>query len=379
MKSHIDKSNSLTKQVQSWKEHQGMVSLSFDELKKEVGDQEIFASEKIDGELGGMEYTPGDVKFSSKDGRIRQDMPVSNEIETILKKEKVRQAIIFGELAKTSSHGKPVHFNDTESTLRKPELGEEEHIEFFPFEVHELDNKEVSSSYEDYKTNFEKLEKWFGKSKHIYPVDHKIGKVSDLKSVWNKWVEKEKNEGIVVRTADGKIYKSKPVFTLDLGVLAVQEGRGKNKGRMGALILGFYDGKQFYKVINLGVGFTDTDRDEWWKLAKKYEIKKENGTIWVDPFKMNKVIETSYERLNYRPVNTFEFKDKSWEKIEDQFAATISKPGFVRERTDKDINAQDLRLSQLPDYAKMKKNFLKSSKLFIISESIIRSVVGGNL
>jgi len=374
MKAHIDKSNSLAKLVRSWKENQGMISLTLQELKKEVKGQELFISEKIDGELEGMQFENNNAKFSSKDGRVRTDMPVLDEIETILKKQKVKSAIFFGELAKTSSRGKPVHFNETMSAIRKPDPGEEEHIEFFVFEMFQLNGEEQSKTYESYRTSFKKLQQWFGDSKYVFPVAHKIGTVSDLTSAWNKYVEKEKNEGIVVRTADGKIYKSKPVFTFDLGVIAVEEGLGKNKGKMGALILGFYDGSVFYKVINLGVGFSDKDREDWWKLAKKYQVKKEGRLVWVNPFKMNKVIETQYERINYRLVDTYKFEKNQWEKVEDQFAATISKPNFVRERSDKDVSESDLRLTQIPNFQEMKRR-QKSSSIFLYSERIIYSVL----
>lgn len=372
MKMLFDKK--LSKIVNKWKEDQKIESLSFDELLKEVGNQEVFISEKIDGELEGM-FFDNKAKFCSKDGRVRWDMPVLNEIESILKKQKINSAIIFGELAKTSSHGKPVHFNETMSAIRKPEIGEEESIDFFPFELYELDDKKVSSDYNNYKDSFNKLLKWFRNSKHVCPVSYKIGKKDDLKSAWDVWVKKEKNEGIVVRTEKGKIYKSKPLFTLDLCVIAVQEGKGKNKGKMGALVLGFYDGLNFYKVVNLGVGFSDIDRGEWWKLAQKNKVNKKEDLIWIDPFKMNKVIETSYERINYRPVDTYKFVKNKWQEDKSKFAATISKPGFIRIRDDKQINKYDLRLSQIPDFEKMKKNFHKNSKLFISYEVLVKSIL----
>jgi len=374
MKTYIEKSNSLAKLVRSWKENQGMISLTLNKLKKEVKGQELFISEKIDGELEGMQFNGKIAKFSSKDGRIRTDMPVLDEIALILKKQKINDAIFLGELAKTTSRGKPVHFNETMSAIRKPEEGEEEHINFFVFEAFKLNGVEVSNTYESYKDSFKKLEQWFNKSKYVFPVAHKIGRESDLQSIWNKYVIEEKNEGIVVRTEDGKIYKSKPVFTFDLGVIAVEEGKGKNKDKMGALILGFYDGKVFYKVINLGVGFSDKDREVWWKLAKKYQVKKDKDFIWVDPFKMNKVIETQYERLNYRFVDTYKFKKSAWEQVNSQFAATISKPNFVRERIDKNVSKSDLRLTQIPNFEEMKKNFKKSFVIFCFSEKLVKSV-----
>jgi DNA ligase-1 len=57
--------------------------------------------------------------------------------------------------------------------------------------------------------------------------------------------------------------KYKPVHDYDLTVIGVDLGTGKNKGRMGALICeGLDDGKHI--VVNVGSGFTDTERLEYW-------------------------------------------------------------------------------------------------------------------
>lgn len=57
--------------------------------------------------------------------------------------------------------------------------------------------------------------------------------------------------------------KLKPVITVDLTVTELQEGTGKYEGRMGALICeGDEDGKHI--VVNVGSGFSDEQRDEFW-------------------------------------------------------------------------------------------------------------------
>lgn len=57
--------------------------------------------------------------------------------------------------------------------------------------------------------------------------------------------------------------KLKPVITVDLTVVAVEEGTGKNAGRLGALVCeGEYDGKTI--CVNTGSGFADADRDQIW-------------------------------------------------------------------------------------------------------------------
>jgi len=57
--------------------------------------------------------------------------------------------------------------------------------------------------------------------------------------------------------------KYKPVITVDLKVIDVEEGTGKNLGRLGALVCsGVDDGKTI--TVNCGGGFTDIQRDDIW-------------------------------------------------------------------------------------------------------------------
>jgi DNA ligase-1 len=57
--------------------------------------------------------------------------------------------------------------------------------------------------------------------------------------------------------------KWKPTTTVDLKVVALEEGTGRNKGRLGALVCeGVDDGKHI--KVNVGSGFSDNDRDSLW-------------------------------------------------------------------------------------------------------------------
>jgi DNA ligase-1 len=57
--------------------------------------------------------------------------------------------------------------------------------------------------------------------------------------------------------------KWKPTITVDLEVIGVEEGTGRNKGRLGALVCeGSDDGKHI--TVNVGSGFSDGDRDSYW-------------------------------------------------------------------------------------------------------------------
>jgi DNA ligase-1 len=57
--------------------------------------------------------------------------------------------------------------------------------------------------------------------------------------------------------------KWKPTLTVDLEVVGVEEGTGRNLGRLGALVChGVDDGKEI--TVNVGSGFSDIDRDDYW-------------------------------------------------------------------------------------------------------------------
>ena len=76
-------------------------------------------------------------------------------------------------------------------------------------------------------------------------------------------------EGIMIKDLDAPYeckrntfwMKWKPTITVDLEVIDVEEGTGRNKGRLGALVCaGTDDGKEI--TVNVGSGFSDSDRDD---------------------------------------------------------------------------------------------------------------------
>lgn len=78
-------------------------------------------------------------------------------------------------------------------------------------------------------------------------------------------------EGIMIKDIDAEYVckrhvswlKQKPFIEVSLTVVAVEEGTGKNEGRMGAIICeGEDDGKKI--EVNVGSGFTDDQRTEFW-------------------------------------------------------------------------------------------------------------------
>ena len=62
--------------------------------------------------------------------------------------------------------------------------------------------------------------------------------------------------------------KWKPVMSVDLTVIGVEEGTGRNQGRLGALICEGVDNERHIRV-NVGSGLSDANRDEYWTSRDK--------------------------------------------------------------------------------------------------------------
>jgi len=78
-------------------------------------------------------------------------------------------------------------------------------------------------------------------------------------------------EGIMIKKLDAPYecrrstfwMKWKPVITVDLEVVNVEEGTGRNAGRLGALVCEGVDDNRTIRV-NVGSGLSDSDRDDFW-------------------------------------------------------------------------------------------------------------------
>jgi DNA ligase-1 len=88
---------------------------------------------------------------------------------------------------------------------------------------------------------------------------------------FNKLMVEQGYEGIMIKDVDAPYeckrsaswLKQKPFIEVSLTVTAVEEGTGKNEGKLGALVCeGVDDGKRI--VVNVGSGLSDVQRDEFW-------------------------------------------------------------------------------------------------------------------
>ena len=99
-------------------------------------------------------------------------------------------------------------------------------------------------------------------------------------------------EGIMIKDVDAPYeckrstfwMKYKPVYDYDLTIVGVEEGTGKNVGKLGALICEGTDNDRLIRC-NVGSGLTDTQRDDYW--ANRDIIIGQTAVILADAVTQN--------------------------------------------------------------------------------------------
>jgi DNA ligase-1 len=194
-------------------------------------------------------------------------------------------------------------------------------FDILPFEDFEKGFYKVS-----YSQRSEELIEWY----NSFIVDKKKIQIIDKKSVNldnvnGKEIFKQFNkdsiikgyEGIMIKDPDSFYeckrsttwLKSKPFIEISLKVTDFEEGTGRNIGRLGAIIAEGEDEGKFFK-INVGSGFTDEQRLQYW--GKKKNLIGQIVEVRADS--ISKGQDGSYWSLRFPRFKTFRGFEKN-EKI----------------------------------------------------------------
>jgi ATP-dependent DNA ligase len=140
-----------------------------------------------------------------------------------------------------------------------------------------------------YATRFTSLQV-MDKSPKIHMVEHAVvNTLEDAHTLFEKYLG-DGQEGIILKDLNGAWenkrsktqIKFKGELECDLKIVAVEEGKGKAEGMLGAIVCESADG---IVKVNVGSGFSDEHRKEYWKqnlvdriVAVKYNMRSKNKT-----------------------------------------------------------------------------------------------------
>lgn len=220
-------------------------------------------------------YPDGRVDQFSRNGKELVNFPhVTDQISAVVKQDPPPYPLVLdGEIMSGTFQDlmKQIH-RKSSTTANDAVLNLFDFIPLDDFEKGEWDKPQTTRSM--------MLKAWFEKNKAALPNVTVVGQETvDLDTDEGQARYKEINalaiaggyEGIMLKDIEAGYkckrsvawLKLKPFIEVSLTVSAVEEGTGKNVGRLGALVCeGEDDGKNI--TVNVGSGFTDADRDSFW-------------------------------------------------------------------------------------------------------------------
>ena len=219
----------------------------------------------------------GRVDMFSRNGKELANFPhIAEQISSVIKQKgssKSMDVVLDGEIMSSS-------FQDLMKQVHRKDNVEAGDAILNLFDVLPLEDFEKGIYNKDQETRSEMVKFWVATNKELLPnVTALENELVDLDTEEGQKRFKEINaqaiaggyEGIMIKDIDAPYeckrstawLKLKPFIEVSLAVVAVEEGTGKNVGKLGALVCeGEDDGRQIR--VNVGSGFTDADRDTFW-------------------------------------------------------------------------------------------------------------------
>ena len=303
-----------------------------------------FASMKYDGHLAILQITDKGAQLFDATGDLLVVPAITDAAATIK-----GPMLLAGELS-CFVKGKPASHREVSAALDEPEKHD---LRLALFDVVEHASIQDASSPADKMQLLASI----SSGEAIFPIaQSKYESRKDLITFFNSLSTDD--EGMVVRAANGIVYKVKRSISLDVVVLGYAVA-SDNHNRLRDLLLGFSLGNDQYQVVaKCGNGFSDSEREAWVKqlegdaVASDYvEVSgAKTAFVLVKPQQVVEVscldlIESTGDGpiqkaiLSYTPAQGY---------LRSGMASTLSliSPVFVRSRTDKQPTAEQAGTQQ---------------------------------
>lgn len=330
-------------------------SISRDEVNKIQG-SEFYISLKLDGEHSQLYFEDGKACLLRPRGYAYIGLPLLDDAATILKDAGIKRALFPGELYVDRNDGKRTRIFDVLSLTKGPKSQEDlKHLCFAPFDIIFLDDEE----FIDYSEVLKRIAQIFEKTALEPPPTKVSNNIQDIHKYYHQWVNEEGAEGLMIRTDLTYRYKLKAEHTVD----AVIIGYTSKDEMITSVLTGLVNEDGTIQVLtSIEKGFSDVQRLELYQ--KLIRLKATSSFFEVSsycvPYTMVQpriIIEFTSndmvaETTHGRPIKkaTLNLKDHHYSLLRSTPLVSMAHCVFQRFRDDKDINAVDLRVTQITDH-----------------------------
>lgn len=338
---YMNKDHPGTDIAHSWKLYHRMGFMDFDSLSELVGNKSATFSVKMDGELCCIYFDGTKVELVTVRGTIRTNMPPTKEAEQLLAGHK--NAAFLGELYVVDDQGKPQSYMKAASILKDPKGGEDHLLRLSVFDINFLDGIEYESL--GINDKMKKVEEIFGRGKSVHPAITVSGTVDKADELWSQ-LESRGWEGLVVHFG-ADLYKIKPIQSYDMVIIGINKS-DKFMEQISAVLCSFIDKEGRFRLSGaIGGGFNDEERIRLLEWAERNKVMEDEERIWVDPYKEPLVVEIEAIEVNEKSRPTYEYKGRTWVRVENMLGGTLRFPQFVRQREDKEPKHEDVSIEQV--------------------------------
>ena len=335
-------------------------------------------SVKYDGYFASLEIKQGEAILYDRNGNIREIKAIKSAANLI--KEDI---VLAGELC-VFENGKSTNNRNVAVALGDQDKYD---IRFGAFDIISYNGAEPTLSEKEKAELIKKI----ATSNQVFAIEQTFMESrKDIIAFYNDIAGKE--EGAVVRSADGVIYKIKPSITLDLVVLGYALNSGEEE-ILRELLLGVAkDNGEFQIVTKCGNGFTEKDRQDFVKKLKPLSVASEytevsgakTAFVMVDPILVMELscLDVISETTKGSILKSILKYDKNIGYTFKEQAATISciSPVFERFRDDKSptsIDAGEQQFSFLIDNNSKKGSIDLKPSTILLREVYTKSGKGG--
>lgn len=316
---------------------------------------EAWLSPKIDGELAGIELHAGKASAFTRGGREVPDSPLLKELRAAAAKAKVPVRIV-GELhCRPEGDARP-RVGDVSAALsgNRALLGR---LSFAGFDLLPSGDDALPA---DHGLRLDAIRAALDGLKAAFAVETvRTADRAEVRGAWQDWGASGKSEGMIARTADGRVFKVKPDLSVDAVVMAFTT-RCDAPGQVRSLLLGLArDDGTFQLVGGLGNAGSASQREELHATLTKLECPSalrqpsSDGGIYrfVRPVTVAEVgcTDVQAEDSSGDPVRRWalRFDGSGWHGIAMAAGVSLLHPQLVRLRADKQATAADAGFAQV--------------------------------
>ncbi|MEQ8789700.1 MAG: hypothetical protein RIC55_25625 [Pirellulaceae bacterium] len=354
---------SLLPRVQEYRRLSGsrMVPLDAEEIVKRIPKAEYHVSRKVDGEFTVLIARDGECLSLNPGGTVRVGLPWQAEAARLLAKAGVDRALIAGELY-VYNEARRERVHDVTTVARQPQSKEDlQRLRLAVFDIVAIDDERNERPFAE---TWRLIQKWFAGGELVHPVEAvAAGGADDVKKQFEKWVEQQGAEGLVVRSDTAGTFKVKPRHNLDAVVVGFTESVEDRQGMLHDLLLAVMRRDGALQVLTrVGGGFSEDQRRSMLSDLKDMVVESEYAEVNSDHVAYQMVrpewvaeiscLDLISQTTRGGPVNrmVLNFRDNGSTKYETvrrlPLAAVIS-PQFVRLREDKSAQPHDVRIEQV--------------------------------